>query len=227
MSITVSVDLRPQFGPVRDQGDRPTCLAFAASDAHAGLRDPWEPLSCEYLFYHAQNRASRDPTQGAFLSDTLVALREDGQPREAGWPYLAMLPTDLSTYYPPAAVDPLFGRDGIQVKNTFDAICRQLDSGNAVLVLSVLTGAFFRPPADGIIHAIAGDAIFPVPRHALVAVGYGHIGQTRLILVRNSWGPTWGLAGYAWLTEPFVSQHAYDLALLTDEIDVSHRSAAV
>jgi len=178
VSITVSVDLRPQFGPVRDQGDRPTCLAFAASDAHAGLRDPWEPLS-------------------------------------------------LSTYYPPAAVDPLFGRDGIQVKNTFDAICRQLDSGNAVLVLSVLTGAFFRPPADGIIHAIAGDAIFPVPRHALVAVGYGHIGQTRLILVRNSWGPTWGLAGYAWLTEPFVSQHAYDLALLTDEIDVSHRSAAV
>jgi hypothetical protein len=29
MSVAVAVDLRPQFGPARDQGKRPTCLAFS------------------------------------------------------------------------------------------------------------------------------------------------------------------------------------------------------
>ena len=42
--ITVSVDLRALFGPARDQGPRPTCLAFAASDAHAALAMGWAPL---------------------------------------------------------------------------------------------------------------------------------------------------------------------------------------
>jgi hypothetical protein len=87
--ITPSVDLRTLFGPARNQGPRPTCLAFAASDAHAALRSGWAPLSCEYAFYHAQRRAARVPNQGALLSSMLDALRQDGQPEESGWPYLA------------------------------------------------------------------------------------------------------------------------------------------
>jgi hypothetical protein len=76
--ITVSVDLRPLFGPARNQGPRPTCLAFAASDAHAALRSGWAPLSCEYAFYHAQRRAGRPPSKGALLSSMLDAPRQDG-----------------------------------------------------------------------------------------------------------------------------------------------------
>ena len=32
MTVDVECDLRFRFGPARDQGSRPTCLAFAASD---------------------------------------------------------------------------------------------------------------------------------------------------------------------------------------------------
>ena len=32
ISITAAVDLRSLFGPARNQGSRPTCMAFAASD---------------------------------------------------------------------------------------------------------------------------------------------------------------------------------------------------
>jgi len=35
MAIDVVCDIRHRFGPARDQGMRPTCLAFAVSDAHA------------------------------------------------------------------------------------------------------------------------------------------------------------------------------------------------
>ena len=84
--IVVSVDLRPSFGPVRNQGPRPTCMAFAASDVHAGLRSGWTPLSCEFAFYHAQRRVGRPPNKGALLSAMLDTLREDGQPAEMGCP---------------------------------------------------------------------------------------------------------------------------------------------
>ncbi len=41
MTPVVQQDLRFRFGTARDQGARPTCLAFAASDTHAALRTPW------------------------------------------------------------------------------------------------------------------------------------------------------------------------------------------
>ena len=80
MSVTIARDLRPLFGEVRDQGERPTCLAFAASDAHAALRGPWAALSVEFAFFNAQRRANRSAKVGALLSTMLDTLREDGQP---------------------------------------------------------------------------------------------------------------------------------------------------
>lgn len=226
MSVTTIVDLRAKFGPVRDQGERPTCLAFAASDAHAALRGDWNPLSCEYAFYHAQRRTGRSPAKGAFLDDMLAVLREEGQPIESGWPYLKRLPTDLSQYHPPSSVGDLYGRAGQQPQGDVDRICAACDNGAPAIVLSVLTGRFFRPPASGIIDHLENDEVFPVPRHAVVAVGYGRVAEGRVVLIRNSWGPTWGIQGYAWVTETFLCRHMYGLAVLTDDCDVPRRSAA-
>jgi hypothetical protein len=122
MTIKINKDLRHLFGPVRDQGQRPTCLAFAASDTHAALRDAWEPLSCEYIFFHAQQRAGRTAKDGATLPTMLEALRHDGQPHEAGWPYLVTLPTDLTQWRPPVGAAPLYRRAGESGADTVDAI---------------------------------------------------------------------------------------------------------
>lgn len=130
-TISVSVDLRSMFGPVRNQGSRPTCLAFAASDAHAALRPGWAPLSCEFAFYHAQRRAGRSHGQGALLSATLETLREDGQPEEAGWPYLPKVPANVAEWAPPTSVGEVFARDGLTTSAAVNAVVQELDEVRA------------------------------------------------------------------------------------------------
>ena len=224
--IDIVRDLRPLFGPARDQGARPTCLAFAASDTHAGLRDGWAPLSCEFAFYAAQKRAGRPPTSGALLSTMLDALRLDGQPDEKGWPYLAAVPADHRLWTPPATVGPLYGRNGQRDGTDLSYILAALDRDTPVLMLTMLSRSFFQPRGDGVVDPANDELPEPAQRHAVVAVGHGTVDGIPAILIRNSWGPGWGLEGHAWLTERFLAPRLFATANLTEEVDVSSHTAA-
>jgi hypothetical protein len=225
MAIDVLCNLQHRLGPARDQGARPTCLAFAASDAHAALRDPWTALSCEFAFYHAQRRAGRPPTAGARLPDMLEALKEDGQPVESDWPYLAHLPADLDAYGPPDKVA-VFRRNGEPRPHGIDEIIARLDEGKAAVILMMLSDAFYMPDARGIVTAPANEGPDPARRHAVIAVGHGLIRAERAILVRNSWGTAWGLAGHAWLPDSFITPRLTRIALLTEEDHVPAQNLA-
>jgi hypothetical protein len=225
--ITVSVDLRASFGPARNQGARPTCLAFAASDTHAAVRKGWAPLSCEYAFYCAQRRAGRPPNTAALLTSMLDALREDGQPEENGWPYLAVTPKDAALWMPPREVGKLFGRNGATATHSVDRVIQELDQGHPVIVLTMLSRAFYQRNPQGVVDPAPGEQPEPERRHAVVAVGYGKVDGQRAVLVRNSWGPSWGDAGYGWLTERFLGPRIYAAATLLEEVDVpTHPVAA-
>lgn len=224
--IAISVDLRPQFGPARNQESRPTCLAFAASDSHAGSRDGWLPLSCEYVFFKAQQRAGRPPNTGALLSSMLEALHQDGQPEERGWPYLPATPTDMASWAPPAKVGPLFGRAGAKFAPTFDQIIHELDQSRPIIILLKLSRAFYNPTSRAIVHPAPDEVPEPARRHAVVAVGHGTVDGQRALLVRNSWGLTWGDAGYGWLTEAYLNPRVFAAAALMEEVNVSGRPLA-
>lgn len=188
MAIDVMCDIRHQFGPARDQGARPTCLAFAVSDAHAALREPWAALSCEFAFYHAQRRAGRPPTAAARLPEMLATLKDDGQPVESDWPYLVSLPSDPSAYGPPANVV-VFRRNGESRPVHFDEIIGLLDAGSPSVVLMMLSDAFYMPDALGVVRAAAGEQPDPARRHAVIAVGYGIVDGARAILIRKAGAP--------------------------------------
>lgn len=218
--IVILVDLRASFGVARDQGARPTCLAFAASDAHAGLRQPWTPLSCEYAFFRAQQRAGRAANTGALLSSMLQALRKDGQPEEKGWPYLPAAPADAASWTPPRNVGTLYGRNGATTIHSIDRIIQELERARPMIVLTMLSRAFYQRNPQGVVDPAPGEQPEPGRRHAVVALGHGTVDGQRAILVRNSWGPSWGDAGYGWLTEKFLGPRIYAAATLLEEVDV-------
>jgi Papain family cysteine protease len=223
MSIKVLCDLRTKFGNVRDQDQRPTCLAFAASDAHAALRSPWTPLSAEYAYYHAQRRAARPLHVGGTLPAMLDAVREDGQPAEAGCPYLVTVPAN---WKPTANVGPIYRRHGEAAAGTVTEIVRRLDGGRPVLVLMMLSGAFDIVDSSGVIDQRPGDQPNPHRRHAVVAVGHGLLASQKVVLIRNSWGDVWAEGGYAWLTESYLEPRVFKVGILTEDVDVSTRAAA-
>jgi hypothetical protein len=201
---TIGKDIRARFGPARDQGRRPTCLAFALSDAHAADRSPHVGLSPDFLYYHAlQRMPAGHGDNGVGLTEALEALDQDGQPIELVWPYLSRLPDDLKAWQPPTGVKVLFA-SGRATAATVNAICVALDADQAAVVVFQPTESFYSVRRDGTLPRLALDPDFP-QLHAVVAVGYATEDGERQVLVRNSWGATWGDSGCAWMPEDYLA----------------------
>ncbi len=87
--IAIYADLRTRLQPVRHQGRRQSCLAFATSTAHEHKAGIAEHLSVEYLFYCSVERTpGKNPTDGTTMAAAAGALADEGQPIEAAWPTL-------------------------------------------------------------------------------------------------------------------------------------------
>jgi len=209
MTVT-SVDLRPMLVPVLDQGHRGTCLAFAVTALHEVLRAAGSPVGedlAEEAVYWGCKQVDGNWTTGTSFQSASAALPRWGQPVEATWPYDPRRP-DGCPYHPPV---PPGGADWhlarLRPVTTTSTEVRNLLAGSVPVALGItLYPSFFRPSRTGhIADPQPGDP--KKGRHAVVAVGFDD-GE---ILIRNSWGPTWGVDGYGWITDSYLDGHATDV----------------
>ncbi len=215
MAVIMVRDLRPQLGPARNQGSRPTCIAFAFSDGHAAVRGVLEPLSIEHLYFNAVHRTpGRNQHDGVNMPTCIAALSADGQCAEAGWPYLDAAPAG-EHWAPPPTATPTFKRHSEISPNVIAAIIAELDAERPVVLALLLGERFYAPGPDSAIVPGSGDN--DTDYHAVLAVGHGRDETQVYLLVRNSWGGEWGVGGHAWVAAPYLEPRLYALARFPSE----------
>jgi hypothetical protein len=126
------------------------------------------------------------------------------------------VPANVASWKPPAKAEPRYRRASAQGRSSVGELIQLLDKGAPVLLTMMLSDAFYGPDADGVVAST--EAPDPNRRHAVVAVGHGKSGIRRLVLIRNSWGPAWGVGGYAWISEDYLAARLYGLAEMREDL---------
>lgn len=224
------VDLRPLLGPdILDQLDRPVCVTFAVSVAHEATRsddgaDP-EHLAPEAIWWHCTHLGLTS-NHGMLLLDAGLGIGEPGQPPLSEWPYNATLgggteapPTGLAP--PPwyrARLTPLpVAHDGIE-----ERIEESLANSRPVILVIEVTDEFRYPDDLGVI-APPDLRSEEGGYHAIACVGAAtHPRLGRLLLIKNSWGATWGLGGYGWLPLGYLIAFGAQAAIVEPHREQDH-----
>lgn len=201
MSLSITTDLRDQLGPIRDQRNRPTCLAFAASDAHQHAQRHDEEFSAEWVYYHAVTLAGGAHNEGSTIPDTRSVISTPGQPLETIWPYLDVI-TDVATWSPPVCTSDLFQSSTDEA--TVSDFTSTLQGGRPIVCSLYISDVFFYPNQWILAgsEVILPDDSSPIDLHrghAVVVAGSAEITGTQHYLLRNSWGRAWANKGHAWI----------------------------
>jgi C1A family cysteine protease len=220
--VTRARDLSAELGDVRDQGPRSTCLVFAATAVHEQARrqrraDQTKRLGEEVLYWLCK-RIDGDHDSGTYPRSATAALRSPGQSPDALWPYDAARDDTAADYAAPAAAqDPAQMRRASMrgISRSLEAIRSRVSEGHAVLLAIDLWPQFFDAP-DGALGTPAvpdliGDG------HAVVAVGYDD--DRRQLLIRNSWGRSWGRAGHGHLPYDALAIVTRSAWTIDDDLD--------
>ncbi|WP_425501205.1 C1 family peptidase [Pseudoxanthomonas suwonensis] len=204
MTIQVEIVLPQAELAARDQGTRPTCIAFALSEVNLGTLRELIPLSPEYAYVGAAHLVGDwKPGDGVPLSAALRAVSR-GQPVEDDFPYQPHEP-EPPVLAPPSTL-PLHGRGVSLLPVSTSIICDRLRQLVPVGVGLRLTRSFYYPIED--VVAFEPEPVEPLALHAVAAVGLGWDGNEPHFLIRNSWGARWGKNGSAWVSGRYLGVHA-------------------
>jgi C1A family cysteine protease len=208
-----SVDLRPGMSPVEDQGQLGSCTANALAGAleFLEIKNGQPPVDLSRLFIYYNERAIEHTVRsdaGAMIRDGIKSLVKQGVCPEKQWPYV------ISAFArkPPAACYTQAKRHTI---NSYHRIAR-VSEMRACLAEGYPFVFGFSVYEAFESAVVAKSGVLNLPRrgerqlggHAVCAVGYDD--KSKRLLVRNSWGPTWGKRGY--FTMPYDYAANPDLA---------------
>ncbi|TLN17399.1 hypothetical protein FDZ74_07500, partial [bacterium] len=85
-----SVDLRAGFGPVRNQGQRGTCVAHAGAAVREYLlrqQPPVMEFSEQFHYWDCKQNDLIPNLPGTYIKTSMARLQESGIPVESAWPY--------------------------------------------------------------------------------------------------------------------------------------------
>jgi C1A family cysteine protease len=211
-ALPARVDLRPQCPPVYNQGRLGSCTANAIAGAlqFDRMKQRLSDFKPSRLFIYYNERVIEHTVKsdaGAATRDGIKSVGQQGDCPETEWPYIekkfAIKPPRVCyanalkykavSYY---RIDHDLG----QMKGC-------LAEGHPFVFGISIYWNFPTKSTTGVIP-MPGDAASAHDGHVMLAVGYDDAKRT--FIVRNSWGPAWGVKGYG--TVPYEYLLRRDLA---------------
>ena len=160
-----------------------------------------EHLSEEALYWGCKV-VDGNSNAGTRFSSAATALRQTGQPLEEVWPYDSSRRDGVRITPPSKPTADWLKTDLGPIPTGLDDIKGEIDAGRPVMLGVTVFDSFFRPTAAGRIEVpLAGSR--RRGGHAVLAIGH----EPTALLIRNSWGPSWGLGGYGWLANNYFALH--------------------
>jgi cathepsin B len=184
---------------VRDQGNCGSCWAFSAVGSFADNRCI-QNKDATRVVYSEQYMVSCDPNNygcdGGYLLMDVIFMKKTGVPTDACVPYKSGI-TGLTGVCPTKCANgtafPAFTKSV-----SYANVCTDEESIKTGITQGTLQTAFtvysdFMYYTSGIYKHVSGSV---EGGHAVTFVGYGTENGTNYWVVRNSWGASWGEAGY-------------------------------
>ena len=196
VAIPASIDWRTEgkVNPVKDQGQCGSCWAFSAVGA---MESRWAiksgallSLSEQQLVDCAIGSYGNEGCNGGDMGTAIQYAHDFGMMLESAYPYTA---SDTTCVYNKAEVKVTPLGDAQVATNNAVALKTALADGPVSVAIEADTFVF-QFYSGGILNSKACGTNLD---HGVVAVGYGaDASGKQYYIVRNSWGPSWGLGGY-------------------------------
>lgn len=201
---------RSMMGAVRDQGSYGSCVGFAS----AAVKDNHEKIQTSplYIYKRCKEQDGIPTTEGTYPRVAMKVLTDFGVCPEGVFPYSQMRwPTMPSV---PIAADEKAAQFKIGAYariGTVDEVKQAIVKDGPVLGAVLVCDNFVETGSNGIVDLPNGNMR---GGHAICVTGYddemkanGHIG---FFEVKNSWGETWGEAGYCYIPYDFFNGRFID-----------------
>lgn len=203
------VDLRPFCPPVYDQGNLGSCTANAIAAAYEfekmKQQQPYFMPSRLFIYYNERViEKTVKSDSGAIIRDGIKSVASQGVCPETMWAYdenkFTIKPS--CKCYSTAKKNEV--KQYLAINHTLADIKQCLTQGYPVVFGFMVYESFMS-------DEVAKTGIMPMPNpddrpeggHAIMSAGYDD--SKKALIIRNSWGTSWGLQGYFYMPYDYIT----------------------